>query len=196
MSDPSFAFKHMLHFRNQSCYIGWPVTGCFPDDFCKGLETLSPEGAWWCPAAFKCSSPQTQACFSPYLISSGALPAAKGVLQAGSALSSSVKLTPMSRQLTPQLAWCLFMFLQHHRHLMVHLHCWALKTAFTTCPLYKCYSSWERYPVRWEPRDTTKSHHTTNPTRDLLGKAQEGDFLCLGEVQQRTEQTLYRVSWL
>lgn len=104
-------------------YIGWPMTGHFPDDFCKGPETLSPEGTWRCPAALKCSSPQTQACFSPYLNSSGTLPAAKGVLQAVSALSSSVKLTPMFRYLTSQLAWCLFTFLQHQRHLMVHLHC-------------------------------------------------------------------------
>lgn len=42
-------------------------------------------------------------------------------------------------------------------------------------------------------------HHLHNKlrTRDLLGKTQEGDDLCLGKKQQGTERELclYRVSW-
>lgn len=41
--------------------------------------------------------------------------------------------------------------------------------------------------VRNQGIDTTKSHDTTSHTRDLLGKTQEGGFLCLGEKQSRTE---------
>lgn len=34
----------------------------------------------------------------------------------------------------------------------------------------------------------TKSHHTTNPTQNLLGKTQEGGCLSSGEKQPRREQ--------
>lgn len=39
-----------------------------------------------------------------------------------------------------------------------------------------------------EVKEYTKSHHTANHSRDLLGKTQEGGCLCSGEKQPRTEQ--------
>jgi hypothetical protein len=54
---------------------------------------------------------------------------------------------------------------------------------------------YKRYPRSWEPRNTTRSHHTTNVTQGFFGREEPRRVdVCSGKKQQR-RQTLYGISW-
>ena len=55
----------------------------------------------------------------------------------------------------------------------------------------------ERHPGSWEPRNTTKSHSTTNFTQEVYWEMHKGVAVSAQKKQQRTKQEagLCRVSW-
>lgn len=60
-------------------------------------------------------------------------------------------------------------------------------------------SLWERYPACRKPRNTIKSHHTTDLTQEIYweGKIRERGCFCCGEEERGTGQKagLPRISW-